>query len=80
MARLPQIRLVIAGDGPQRSQLEPLSLRLTLNNVSFAGHVDGTALEDLITSSQFTVFPSRAYETMGKSILESYAHRRRCGF
>src|SRR5581483_11226321 len=26
--------------------------------------------------SQFTVFPSRAYETMGKSILESYAQGR----
>ena len=30
----------------------------------------------LIASSQFTVFPSHAYETFGKSILESYAQGR----
>src|SRR5439155_12550548 len=32
--------------------------------------------ENLIAESQFTVFPSRAYETLGKSILESYAQGR----
>ena len=76
MQQLPNIRLVIAGDGPQRPVLEALARSLRLNNVSFAGHVTGAALNDLITQSQFTVFPSRAYETMGKSILESYAQGR----
>ncbi|HEX3741861.1 MAG TPA: glycosyltransferase family 4 protein, partial [Terriglobales bacterium] len=76
MERLPNIRLIIAGDGPQRSALEALARTLRLNNVRFAGHVTGTALSDLIANSQFTVFPSRAYETMGKSILESYAQGR----
>jgi Glycosyl transferases group 1/Glycosyl transferase 4-like domain len=38
--------------------------------------LSGGALENAITRSQFTVFPSRAYETMGKSILESYAQGR----
>ena len=30
----------------------------------------------LIASARFTVLPSRAYETLGKSILESYAQSR----
>jgi glycosyltransferase involved in cell wall biosynthesis len=76
MQRLPGIQLVIAGEGPQRSQLETLAQNISLNNVNFAGHVSGAALEQLIAGSQFTVFPSRAYETMGKSILESYAQCR----
>ena len=76
MAHLPHIGLVIAGEGPQRSQLEATVQRLGLRNVSFAGHISGAALEKLIADSQFTVFPSRAYETMGKSILESYAMAR----
>lgn len=74
--RLPGIQLVIAGDGPQRPRLETLAQNLGLGNVSFAGHVSGASLEQLIANSQFTVFPSRAYETMGKSILESYAQAR----
>ena len=44
--------------------------------VTFAGHLSGAALDNAIARSQFTVFPSRAYETMGKSILESYAQAR----
>jgi glycosyltransferase involved in cell wall biosynthesis len=76
MQRLPAVHLVIAGEGPQRLRLEALSQNLGLSNVSFTGHVSVVALEQLIANSQFTVFPSRAYETMGKSILESYAQGR----
>jgi glycosyltransferase involved in cell wall biosynthesis len=76
MALLPQIRLLIAGNGPQRSELETLARNRKLENVSFVGHLSGGALQDSIAKSQFTVFPSRAYETLGKSILESYAQGR----
>jgi glycosyltransferase involved in cell wall biosynthesis len=76
MQRLPNIQLIIAGDGPQRPVLEALVRSLKLSNVRFSGHLSGAALENAIVGSQFTVFPSRAYETMGKSILESYAQAR----
>jgi hypothetical protein len=76
MARLPEVRLQIAGDGPMRQQLELLAQGLYLQNVSFLGHVSGGALEQRIADAQFTIFPSRAYETFGKSILESYAQGR----
>ena len=72
MANLPHIQLVIAGDGPQRSELEATVREQRLNNVNFAGQLSGPALQELIAKSRFTVFPSRAYETLGKSILESY--------
>ena len=73
MAKVPHINLVIAGDGPQRQELEELSGSLHLQNVTFVGHVAGEKLEKLVAAAQFTIFPSLAYETMGKSILESYA-------
>lgn len=76
MAHLPNVQLVVAGDGPQKQDLEEQAARLNLRNVRFAGHVSGADLERLIAESQFTLFPSRAYETFGKSILESYAHGR----
>jgi glycosyltransferase involved in cell wall biosynthesis len=75
-AEVPYLDIVIAGDGPERAKLEGLTSRLSLQNVTFAGHVTGPALPALIAQSQFTVFPSHAYETFGKSILESYAHAR----
>jgi glycosyltransferase involved in cell wall biosynthesis len=76
MKRVPQVQLQIAGDGPQRSELENLTHQLGLTNVKFAGHVGGKILDYMIAASRFTVLPSRAYETLGKTILESYALRR----
>jgi glycosyltransferase involved in cell wall biosynthesis len=76
MKHLPQVQLQIAGDGPQRSELENLARELCLTNVKFAGHVSGKVLDHMIAAARFTVLPSRAYETLGKTILESYAWGR----
>jgi glycosyltransferase involved in cell wall biosynthesis len=76
MVRLPHIPLVIAGDGPERPRLEALAKELHLSQVSFAGMVHGEELQDLIAACRFSIFPSHAYETLGKSILESYAWGR----
>jgi glycosyltransferase involved in cell wall biosynthesis len=76
MQQVPQMQLVIAGDGPQRRELEGLAGSLRLRNVEFVGHVGGAERDALIARSQFTVLPSHAYETLGKTILESYAEGR----
>jgi glycosyltransferase involved in cell wall biosynthesis len=81
MQRLPELRLIIAGDGPLRGELQALATSLNVtnpgpNNVEFVGHVRGAELDALISRSRFTVLPSHAYETLGKSILESYARAR----
>ncbi len=73
MRKLPRIALRIAGEGPERVELEAMAQQWGLRNVKFLGHITGGALEQLVAGARFTVFPSHAYETMGKSILESYA-------
>jgi glycosyltransferase involved in cell wall biosynthesis len=76
MVRLPHTPLVIAGDGPERPRLEALARELNLIQVLFTGTVHGEKLQRLIAGCSFSVFPSHAYETLGKSILESYAWGR----
>jgi len=76
MVQVPHIPLVIAGDGPERPRLEALAKELNLNQVLFAGMVHDEKLQKLISGCSFSVFPSHAYETLGKSILESYAWGR----
>jgi glycosyltransferase involved in cell wall biosynthesis len=76
MQQVPEMRLVIAGDGPQRGELQALAASLGLSNVEFVGQVGRAQRDSLIAKSQFTVFPSHAYETLGKTILESYAEGR----
>ena len=76
MQRLPGLRLIVAGDGPERGRLQRLADEMGLANVEFAGHMRGAELEQAIANSRFTVLPSHAYETLGKTILESYAAAR----
>jgi glycosyltransferase involved in cell wall biosynthesis len=76
MQRLPSIRLRIAGEGPQRPELEKMAESLGLANVEFTGQLAGSKLSEAIAAARFTVLPSRAYETFGKSILESFAFGR----
>ena len=76
MRRLPTLRLMVAGDGPERGRLQQLASDLGLANVEFAGHIAGAELDRAIANSCFTVLPSHAYETLGKTILESYARGR----
>jgi glycosyltransferase involved in cell wall biosynthesis len=76
MHRLPNLRLIVAGDGPERERLEHLAAELGLANVEFAGQMRGAELQRAIANSRFTVLPSHAYETLGKTILESYAEAR----
>lgn len=76
MQKVPHMRLIIAGDGPQRRELQELAVSLGLSNVEFVGHVGWAERDALIARSRFTVLPSHAYETLGKTILESYAEGR----
>jgi glycosyltransferase involved in cell wall biosynthesis len=76
MQRLPSLHLIVAGDGPERGRLKQLATELKLANVEFAGHMQGAKLDRAIAESRFTVLPSHAYETLGKTILESYAEAR----
>lgn len=73
MRQLPHLHLVIAGDGPERAMLQQMTAAMGLQNVRFPGHVNKTERDRLIAESRFTVMPSHAYETFGKTILESYA-------
>jgi len=73
MCQVPQLQLVIAGEGPQREVLQQLAESLNLANVKFVGQVSEAERDRLIVQSRLTVLPSHAYETLGKTILESYA-------
>jgi glycosyltransferase involved in cell wall biosynthesis len=76
LVRVPHIPVIIAGDGPERERLQTLARDLHLSRVMFTGAVNREALNKLIAHAGFTLFPSHAYETLGKSILESYAYAR----
>jgi glycosyltransferase involved in cell wall biosynthesis len=71
---LPHARLVVAGAGWYRAQLEAVALRLGVaDRVRFAGFVDDAALPDYYRAADLTVLPSVALEGFGLITLEALA-------
>jgi len=73
-AEIPDVLLLIAGEGPARKQLDTLTRRLGLDEqVRFIGYLDRDgSLEDFYAAGDAFVFASRT-ETQGLVLLESKA-------
>jgi glycosyltransferase involved in cell wall biosynthesis len=66
--RAAGLPLVIAGDGPQRAQLEAQAAGAP---VTFAGYVDDAALARLRAAASVALVPSRSAETFGLAAAEA---------
>lgn len=71
---LPQTKLVIAGDGPERKKLERLSESLGINeNTVFLGRVSEEEKARLFASADIACFPSLYGESFGIVLIEAMA-------
>jgi len=70
--RFPDARLIIAGDGSQRSSLEALAQQLRLQNVEFRGRIDPHKMNELYDEAHIFLNSSNI-DNMPGSILESFA-------
>ncbi|WP_336326818.1 glycosyltransferase family 4 protein [Halovenus sp. HT40] len=69
---IPNIELVIVGDGPERQQLESHSQELGIEDmITFTGVVDYDQIGQYYRSATITVLPSKR-ETFGRVIIESF--------
>jgi glycogen(starch) synthase len=69
--RFPSVRLIIAGDGPEKQSLESQAARLKLlNRVEFRGWVSPGEAAGLINDSTIVLMPSR-YEGFGLVAVEA---------
>lgn len=70
----PQVHLVMAGDGPLRSQLERFVKQNNLEaNVEFLGYVEEKNKPQLLASANVACFPSLAGESFGIVLIEAMA-------
>ncbi|MBF0413344.1 MAG: glycosyltransferase family 4 protein [Desulfamplus sp.] len=66
------IKLVIAGDGPERGYLESISKND--NRIKFTGYLSGNELREVTRNAKAVVIPSEWYENAPISILEAFAY------
>ena len=72
----PDVKLLVAGDGPHKESLQKLSTDMKLcNNVTFLGYVTPEEKKRLLASSKALLFPS-IIEGFGLVILESFQQKR----
>ncbi|GIW46739.1 MAG: hypothetical protein KatS3mg078_0616 [Deltaproteobacteria bacterium] len=71
---VPEAKLILAGDGPKRKELETMARQLgASNNVTFLGHIPREKLEEVFSSSWVQVIPSIWEEPFGNVALEAMA-------
>jgi glycosyltransferase involved in cell wall biosynthesis len=74
MEKLKEVPLVVAGEGELQPDLKEFVREKNLDNVTFAGFLSGTKLEQMMENSMFTVFPAISYHNCPMSVLESFAY------
>jgi glycogen(starch) synthase len=68
----PKVRLIIAGDGPAKSELMDMSNALALSDVvKFPGWVNPARVPDLINKATIVIVPSRWREAFGLVALQA---------
>lgn len=69
----PEVRLIIAGDGPDREKLELLAEDLELPNVEFLGYITEAKKHELLATSDLFCSPAVFGESFGIVLLEAMA-------
>ena len=72
-SQLRDVKLIIAGNGPQEIYLKDLVQKLFINNIEFVGFKGGDELKFLISNASFNIVPSEWWENNPLSIIESYS-------
>lgn len=73
MAKIPEVNLIMIGEGPQSDYLHQLSNELSLGNVKFTGPKWGENLNLLLKKSRFVVIPSIWHENFPYVIFQAFA-------
>ncbi len=73
MKGVNEIRLKIIGEGPLEKALQTFVQENNLDNIAFAGYLDGDDLKQAVSRARFVVVPSEWYENSPLVIYESFS-------
>lgn len=66
------VKLLIAGEGPLKGELETMAENIAPKKGEFLGYLNGERLQKIIGGAMFVVVPSEWYENFPYSILEAF--------
>jgi glycosyltransferase involved in cell wall biosynthesis len=74
VSELPEVPVKIAGDGPERKELEDRCRARGADHVSFLGHLSPERVKSVIAGASLVVVPSECNENCPMIVLESMSH------
>lgn len=72
-SHIRDLKLVIAGTGPQETYLKDKVQNLGCDNIEFVGFKSGEDLNSIISNASFNIVPSEWWENNPLSIIEAYS-------
>ncbi|TSC55595.1 MAG: Glycosyltransferase [Parcubacteria group bacterium Gr01-1014_18] len=75
-ASIPDLELWVAGDGPEKSEIEGYLQENKIKNIILLGKLEKSVLLETMAASLGVVIPSVVYETFGLAALEAFSQKK----
>jgi glycosyltransferase involved in cell wall biosynthesis len=72
--KMPDQRLVVAGDGPLMDQMKSYTKVHKMTNVEFAGYLSKQQLQEKYRKARAVIMSSQCYEAFAMTIAEAYSY------
>ena len=72
--KMPDQRLVVAGDGPLMGEMQKYIKEHSMKNVEFAGYLSKQQLQEKYRRTRAVIMPSQCYEAFAMTIAEAYSY------
>lgn len=72
--KMPEQRLVVAGDGPLMGEMQNYIKEHNMTNVTFAGYLSKAQLQEKYRKARAVIMSSQCYEAFAMTIAEAYSY------
>ena len=72
--KIPDQKLIVAGDGPMMAEMKAYSKDHNMSNVKFAGYLDKAKVQEKYRGAKAVIMASQCYEAFAMTIAEAYSN------
>ena len=72
--KLPDQRLIVAGDGPMMDEMKTYIREHHIQNIEFAGYLNKTQVQEKYRGARAVIMASQCYEAFAMTIAEAYSN------
>lgn len=74
LEKIPDQKLIVAGDGPMMAEMKAYIKDHNMSNVKFAGYLDKAKVQEKYRGAKAVIMASQCYEAFAMTIAEAYSN------